>query len=115
MKRCVIVLLSSCLTQGIGWLFGPFLTFTNPSAGEVLGWFFIVFNGLEGLWAIILYIIIRSQHMDEQKYVRAARKWKRPKNTTFRKYKKWPKEHDENESVLKDRSSQTKSSQLSDN
>ncbi len=115
MKRCVIVLLSSCLTQGIGWLFGPFLTFTNPSAGEVLGWFFIVFNGLEGLWAIILYIIIRSQHMDEQKHVRAARKWKRPKNTTFRKYKKWPKEHDENESVLKDRSSQTKSSQLSDN
>jgi hypothetical protein len=53
--------------------------------------------------------------MDEQKHVRAARKWKRPKNTTFRKYKKWPKEHDENESVLKDRSSQTKSSQLSDN
>jgi hypothetical protein len=67
MKRCVIVLISSCLTQGIGWLFGPFLTFTNPSAGEVLGWFFIVFNGLEGLWTIILYIIIRSQQMDEQK------------------------------------------------
>jgi hypothetical protein len=69
MKRCVIVLLSSCLTQGIGWLFGPLITIVQPEAAKVLGWFFIVFNGLEGLWAIILYIIIRSQHMDEQKRV----------------------------------------------
>jgi hypothetical protein len=69
MKRCVIVLLASCITQGIGWLFGPFLTFTSPTAGEVLGWFFIVCNGLEGLWATIIYIIIRSQHLDEKKRV----------------------------------------------
>jgi hypothetical protein len=69
MKRSVLVLLSSCLTQGIGWLFGIFLTFADSTPAEVLGWIFVVFNGLEGLWAIILYIIIRSQHMDEQKRV----------------------------------------------
>ena len=67
MKRCVLVLLSSCFSQGIGWLFGPSITFVDdPTAEKVLGWFFIIFNGLEGLWAIILYIIIRSQHVYEQ-------------------------------------------------
>jgi hypothetical protein len=73
MKRCVIILLSSCITQGIGWLFGPFISFINPSAGNILGWVFIIFNGLEGLWAIILYIIIRLQQMDEQKRVIALK------------------------------------------
>jgi len=73
MKRCVLVLLSSCLTQGIGWLFGPVLSLVDPTAGEVLGWFFIVFNGLEGLWSLLLYVIIRSQRMDEQKRVSAIR------------------------------------------
>ena len=72
MKRCVLVLLSSCVTQGIGWLFGPFISFINPTAGEVLGWFFIIFNGLEGVWSILLYIFIRSQQIDEQKHVTAA-------------------------------------------
>jgi len=71
MKRCVLVLLTSCLTQGIGWTFGPFITVVEREAADVLGWFFIVFNGLEGLWTIILYIIIRAQHMDEQKRVTA--------------------------------------------
>ncbi len=73
MKRCVIILLSSCITQGIGWLFGPFISFINPSAGNILGWFFIIFNGLEGLWAILLYTIIRLQQMDEQKRVIARK------------------------------------------
>ncbi len=73
MKRCVLVLLSSSFTQGIGWLFGPFITFVDPTAGNVLGWFFIIFNGLEGLWAIILYIIIRSQHVYEQKRVTVSK------------------------------------------
>ncbi|CAM4847631.1 unnamed protein product, partial [Rotaria magnacalcarata] len=67
MKQCIIILLLSSATQGIGWLFGPFLTFVDEKAGNILGWFFIIFNGLEGLWIIILYLIIRSQHMDEQK------------------------------------------------
>jgi hypothetical protein len=69
MKRCVLVLLSSCFTQGIGWLFGPFITFVNPTSAEVLGWFFIILNGLEGVWIILLYIIIRSQRIDEVKRV----------------------------------------------
>ncbi|CAF5187697.1 unnamed protein product, partial [Rotaria magnacalcarata] len=72
MKRCVIILLSSCVTQGIGWLFGPFISFVSPTGGDVLEWFFIIFNGLEGVWSIILYIIIRSQRMEEQKRVTAV-------------------------------------------
>lgn len=56
LKRCVVILLTSCVTQGIGWLFGPFISLVNPQAGLVLGWFFIVFNGLEGLWSLLLYI-----------------------------------------------------------
>jgi hypothetical protein len=95
MKRCVIVLLSSCLTHGIGWLFGPFLTFANPTPGEVLGWLFIVLNGLEGLWAIILYLIIRSQNIHEHKSNESIRK----RNTTSCKNVKY-------------RTNQTKSSQI---
>ncbi|CAF0778818.1 unnamed protein product [Adineta steineri] len=75
MKRCVIVLLSSCITQGIGWLFGVFISFVNGESGYILGWFFVIFNGLEGLWSIILYMIIRSQHMDEQKRITAYKKF----------------------------------------
>jgi hypothetical protein len=101
MKRCIIVLLSSCLTHGIGWLFGPFLTFANPTPGEVLGWLFVIFNGLEGVWAIILYMIIRSGNMHEHKYVESARKWKESKNTASFKNKKY-------------RTTQTKSSQFID-
>ncbi|CAF3597583.1 unnamed protein product [Rotaria socialis] len=71
MKQCVLILLSSCVTQGIGWLFGPFISFVSPTGGDVLEWFFIIFNGLEGVWSIILYIIIQLQGMEEQKRVTA--------------------------------------------
>jgi hypothetical protein len=74
LKRCVIVLLSSCVTQGLGWLFGPFISFLNPVAGNILSWFFIILNGLEGFWSIVLYLLIRLQHLDEQKHVLAAMK-----------------------------------------
>ena len=73
MKRCVVLLLSSCITQGLGWIFGPFITFANPTAGNILEWFFVVFNGLEGLWAILLYVVIRSQRLNEMKRLTA---WK---------------------------------------
>ena len=69
LKRCVLVLLSSCVTQGLGWFFGPFLTFANPVAGNILAWFFILVNGLEGFWSIILYTLIRLQHIHEEKRV----------------------------------------------
>jgi hypothetical protein len=86
MKRCVVVLLSSCFTQGLGWIFGPIILFTSedPTASDVLGWFFIIFNGLEGLWAIIVYIIIRSQHMDERRRVTAYREITRSTSLSFR-------------------------------
>ncbi|CAF4968226.1 unnamed protein product [Rotaria sp. Silwood1] len=64
-KYCVIVVLTSCVTQGLGWLFGPLILITDPKAGEVLGWLFVIFNGLEGVWIILLYIIARKEHMDE--------------------------------------------------
>lgn len=69
LKRCVLVLLSSCVTQGLGWFFGPFITFANPSAGSILAWFFILVNGLEGFWSIMLYTLIRLQHIHEEKRV----------------------------------------------
>jgi hypothetical protein len=75
LKRCVIVLLSSCVTQGIGWLFGPFISFLNPIAGNILSWFFIILNGLEGFWSIVLYLLIRLQHLDEQKHITTAIKF----------------------------------------
>jgi hypothetical protein len=87
MKRCVLVLLSSCVTQGIGWLFGPFISFLNPTGGDVLEWIFIVFNGLEGLWSILLYIIIRSQRIDEQKRVTAVVERAKSTRTTDSKYR----------------------------
>jgi len=74
-KRCVLVLLSSCITQGIGWLFGPFISFVNPEAGNVLGWFFILLNGLEGFWSIVLYLLIRSRRIGQRKHISAALKF----------------------------------------
>ncbi|UJR19965.1 hypothetical protein I4U23_023097 [Adineta vaga] len=64
-KMCVIVLLSSCVTQGVAWLLGPLLSVINSTNIHSLSWLFIIFNGLEGLWSIILYIIIiRVQKFD---------------------------------------------------
>ncbi|CAF0777847.1 unnamed protein product [Adineta ricciae] len=72
LRRCVIVLLSSCIFQGLGWIFGPLISFVNPMAGNVLTWLFIIINGLEGVWSVILYVLIRLQRLDEQKIVSAA-------------------------------------------
>lgn len=73
-KRCVLVLLSSCVTQGIGWLFGPFISMvSSPGAADVLGWFFVIFNGLEGVWTFLLYMIIRSQRLEDSRQISARR------------------------------------------
>ncbi len=87
MKRCVLVLLSSCVTQGVGWLFGPFITFLSPTGADVFEWFFIVFNGLEGLWSILLYIIIRSQRIDEQKRITAVVERTKSSNVSEGRYR----------------------------
>jgi hypothetical protein len=63
-KQCVIVLLSSCVTQGLGWIFGPLIIVANPTAADALAWLFVIFNGLEGFWAILLYLIVRKEKMD---------------------------------------------------
>ncbi|CAF1189881.1 unnamed protein product [Adineta ricciae] len=64
-KMCVIVLLSSCMTQGVAWLLGPLISVINSTSVRAFTWLFIIFNGLEGLWSIILYIvIIRLQKSD---------------------------------------------------
>ena len=74
-KRCILVLLSSCITQGVGWFFGPFLSLMSPSSsGKVFAWFFDLFNGLEGVWTLLIYIIIRSQRIDESRQVSDKKK-----------------------------------------
>ena len=115
MKRCVIVLLSSCLTQGIAWLFGPFLTFASPKAGEVLGWFFVVFNGLEGFFSIVLYILIRFERIDEQKRAIAARRLTRTKKTMHRSFKESSTDMDYSKSITNNRGDQTESTQVFEN
>jgi hypothetical protein len=85
MKRCVLVLLSSCMTQGIGWLFGPFISFVIPMAGSILGWFFIILNGLEGFWSIVLYLLIRSRRIGQRKHTSAAIKF--PKSAVIQSIK----------------------------
>ncbi|CAF3200631.1 unnamed protein product [Rotaria sp. Silwood2] len=36
-KQCLIVVLTSCVTQGLGWLLSPFISIVGPKVGEVLG------------------------------------------------------------------------------
>jgi hypothetical protein len=64
-KRCIYILLASCVTQGLGWIFGPLMLVANPDGAEVLGWFFIVFTALEGVWAILLYIVIEREGIND--------------------------------------------------
>ncbi|CAF2875919.1 unnamed protein product, partial [Rotaria sp. Silwood2] len=97
MKRCVIILLLSCATQGVGWLLGPFLRFVSEDTANVLGWFFNIFNGLEGVWAIILYIIILSKGIDERKLVVGAGEVMKPTESLCHKYEKCSGEDNENE------------------
>lgn len=66
-KRCVLVLLSSCLSQGVGWSCGVLLPVVNLSLAEPMSWIFTILNGLEGFWTILLYWIIRSNQMDRSK------------------------------------------------
>jgi hypothetical protein len=60
-KKCIYILLSSALTQGFGWLFGIVIALGNANSAVALSWLFIIFNGLEGLWIILLYIVIEKE------------------------------------------------------
>ncbi len=72
-KRCVYILLTSCVTQGFGWLFGPMIFVANQDAAKVLEWFFVVFNGLEGVWAILLYIVVEREGMNDTERYRDSK------------------------------------------
>lgn len=66
-RNSIYIILTSSATQGFGWLFGIVIAFTNDNvtAANVLGWFFVIFNGLEGLWILILYMIVEKEGIDE--------------------------------------------------
>ncbi|CAF3504987.1 unnamed protein product [Rotaria sp. Silwood1] len=51
MKKCVLILIHSSLSQGIGWLTGPLILVSGNTAGHILSWIFIICNGLEELEA----------------------------------------------------------------
>jgi hypothetical protein len=87
MKRCVLFLVFSSISQGIGWITGPLLTILNSNIGEVVEWIFDICNALEGLWSILLYIIILQQHIDEEKRVKAVKDLKKVKILTIIKDK----------------------------
>jgi hypothetical protein len=65
MKWCALVLLASFVTQGTGWLLGSITSWVSLAGGNVFGWIFVVCNGLEGVWSIVLYLIIRSGRVNE--------------------------------------------------
>ena len=66
LKEYLIVLLTSCMTLGLGWIFGPLILITNPGVAKVLGWIFVIFNGSEGLWGILLYYAALRGGMNER-------------------------------------------------
>ncbi|UJR22856.1 hypothetical protein I4U23_025885 [Adineta vaga] len=66
-KQSILILLTICITQGIGWFLGPFLIIPNSISKEIFHWLFSIINGLEGLWIILLYIIIRFEHARESR------------------------------------------------
>ncbi|CAF4328583.1 unnamed protein product [Rotaria sp. Silwood2] len=101
MKRCVVILLLSCVTQGVGWLLGPFLTFVSEDRANVLGWFFNIFNGLEGLWGIILYIIILSEHTNKQKAAVATEEPRASRESIYHEYETCYEEDNEKEHCSK--------------
>ena len=59
------VILASGLLQSVVWMTGPLLRIENPTSATALQWIFIIINGLEGVWAILLYLIVRRDGLDE--------------------------------------------------
>ena len=53
--------MSSSVTQG----FGLFTIIDNQVFAQIFRWLFIVFTGLEGFWAILLYLIVRNERLDK--------------------------------------------------
>ncbi|CAF4397951.1 unnamed protein product, partial [Rotaria sp. Silwood2] len=87
MKECVLLLTFSSISQGIGWLIGPFLLVFGSEIGNILSWIFIICNGLEGFWSILLYIKIREKYMSELKHEIAVIDLSKKKRLFIKKHK----------------------------
>ena len=88
MKRCILILSFSSISQGIGWIIGPILSISfNDTFSHILAWLFIILNGLEGLWSVLLYIIIRKNGIDESKRKTEAVKLLKTKQLLIKTHK----------------------------
>lgn len=67
-KRTMYIILVSAGSQGFGWIFGPLISIVSEDAAVVVGWLFIIINGLEGVWILILYFIIEKNRLNWVKY-----------------------------------------------
>jgi len=103
-KQCTLLLFFSSISQGISWLTGPFLSITI--IGNAFEWIFVICNGLEGFWLILLYIIIRRQHIDEEKRVIAAKDLIKMRHLTIKKDQKINSDNDRIKDNRKHRKSQ---------
>jgi hypothetical protein len=106
MKHCVLLLVFASISQGIGWLAGPFLLILDPESAKVFEWIFVIFNSLEGLWSILLYIVIQRQHMDEEKRVKAVKDLTKIKNLKIKKDKQLNSDNKQIKTNLKHRKCQ---------
>jgi hypothetical protein len=66
-RKILFVLISSCVTQSIGWIFGPIAGSVSGTVVLVFSWVFNICNALEGLWTILLYMFIRQQRIARAK------------------------------------------------
>lgn len=62
-KQLSLVIIFSLFVQGIGWIFGPLITVTSGQVSEVLQWFFIVSNGAEGFWILLIVWLTHKYRM----------------------------------------------------
>lgn len=64
-RQCAWILIGCTITQGLGWIFGVLIVIAtaadNAIAGTVFSWFFIIINGSEGVFAILLYYLISKK------------------------------------------------------
>ena len=87
MKQCVILLIASSVSQGIGWITGPFLLINDPGVGRGFEWIFVICNALEGVWTILIYIVIRRQRLYEAKRVTIVRDRTKMKSRSIKEEK----------------------------
>lgn len=78
-RRLLFFILSSSISQGIGWLSGPFLSIANETSIHVLGWIFVLSSASEGIFILIYYVILRRIRIEEEHRIRSAEEMARGK------------------------------------